>query len=307
MKTLRIATRGSQLALWQANWIKDQIIAQFPEMSVELVVIKTTGDKITDRPLSQVGGKGLFVKELEQSMLNHETDIAVHSMKDVPAFLPEGLEISTITKRESPFDGLISANFNNLDELPKGAVVGTSSLRRASQLKAYRPDIQIKSLRGNIDTRIKKTISGEYDASILAVAGLKRMGWDAQIKQILPTTIMLPAIAQGAVGIENRIDDEATLAVLKHLQDNDTTACVTAERTVLQILEGNCQVPLAGYCTIANNELTLKAMIADPEGTKKIAHEGTTLRRNATDLGKAVAEKILENGGRTILEQLAND
>lgn len=302
MKILRIGTRGSKLALWQANWIRDQILAKFPNMTIELVVIKTQGDKIVDRPLSHVGGKGLFVKELETAMLEHQTDIAVHSMKDVPALLPEGLEISTITRRESPFDGLISANYSSLEELPEKAVVGTSSLRRAAQLKAFRPDLQIKSLRGNIDTRIQKVMDGEYDAAILAVAGLTRMGWEEKIKQTLPASLMLPAIAQGAVGIESRVGDTETQAALNHLHDLDTTDCVLAERTVLRALEGNCQVPIAGYCTLSGDQLTLKAMVGDPEGTQQIAHEASAPRQEAVALGNEVAKHIIDQGGKALME-----
>ncbi|MBF0276906.1 MAG: hydroxymethylbilane synthase [SAR324 cluster bacterium] len=304
MHSLRIGTRGSRLALWQANWVRDQILAKYPSLTVELVIIKTQGDKIQDRPLAEIGGKGLFIKELETAMIEQQTDLCVHSMKDVPAELPEGLEISIITARERPHDALIAPRAQSLDDLPKNAVVGTSSLRRASQLKAYRADLEIKSIRGNVDTRLKKVESGEFDASILAVAGLKRLGWEQQITQELPFSVMLPAIAQGVVGIETRSGDETTLSYLKHMEDIDTTDCIRAERTVLAALEGNCQIPIAGFCSVEQDLLTLTALTAKLDGSLVIRHQGSAPRQQAEELGQSIAQKILDDGGREILAEL---
>ncbi len=305
MPSLRIGTRGSQLALWQANWIRDQILAQYPEVAIELVIIKTQGDKIQDRPLSEIGGKGLFIKELEVAMMAHRTDMCVHSMKDVPSELPEGLEISIITTRETPHDGLIAPDAASLDELPQNAIVGTSSLRRASQLRAYRPDLQIKNLRGNVDTRLNKVRGGEYDAAVMAVAGMKRLGWEEQIRQELPFAIMLPAIAQGVIGIETRVGDAETLSRLQHLQDLDTADCIRAERTVLSALEGNCQIPIAGFCSVEQDQLTLTALTAKLDGSLVIRHQASAPRHQAEQLGQLVAQKILDGGGREILASLA--
>ncbi len=304
METLRIGTRGSQLALWQANWIRDQILAQHPSLQIELVIIKTQGDKIVDRPLSAIGGKGLFVKELETAMMEHQTDMAVHSMKDVPAILPAGLEISIITKRENAFDGLISSEVSSLKELPQNAVIGTSSLRRAAQLKAFRSDLQIKNLRGNVDTRLKKVLNHEYDAAIMAVAGMKRLGLSEHIRQSIPFSIMLPAIAQGAIGIETRIGDEKTLSYLHHLHDSDTADCLRAERTLLKALEGNCQIPLAGHCVVVQDQLHLTALVANPDGSQVIRREATSTRPDAEYLGKSIAQQILDDGGKEILKSL---
>ncbi len=305
MSTLRIGTRGSRLALWQANWVRDQILARYPDLKVELIPIKTQGDIILDRPLAEIGGKGLFVKELEVAMLENRTDMAVHSMKDVPAILPEGLEISVITQRESPRDALISPGSANLETLPKGAVIGTSSLRRGAQLKAYRPDLEIRTLRGNVDTRLKKVTNGEYDGAIMAVAGLKRLQLEAHIAQELPFSVMLPAIAQGAIGIETRMGDEATVAYLSHLQHDETYDCLIAEREVLHKLEGNCQIPVAGYCTVDQNQLHLEALVAQPEGLQVIRREASAPRHNARELGEGVAQQILEEGGSKILQTLS--
>ena len=301
MRPLRIGTRGSRLALWQAHWIRDRILDQFPSLPLELEIIKTKGDQIQDRPLSAIGGKGLFIKELEVALMAHRTDMAIHSMKDVPAELPQGLEIATITLRENPHDGLIAPHVARLEDLPPHAIIGTSSLRRAAQLKAYRPDFQIKSLRGNVDTRLKKVMAGEVDAAIMAVAGMKRLGLEAHITQVLPFSIMLPAIAQGVIGIETRVGDRETLSYLQHLKDPDTTDCIRAEREVLRVLEGNCQISIAGFCDIHQDQLTLTALIAKPDGSLIHRHQDSAPRPQAEPLGQTVARNILDQGGRDIL------
>ena len=302
---LRIGTRGSRLALWQANWVRDQILAGDPDLHVELLVIKTEGDRILNHSLAKFGGKGLFVKELENAIIRHQVDLAVHSMKDVPAILPEELEISIIPSRDIPDDGLIAHRGQNLDSLPEDAVVGTSSLRRAAQLLAYRADLRIKNLRGNVDTRLNKVLEGDYEAAVMAVAGLKRLGLEKHITQSLPYSIMLPAIAQGALGIETRKGDEQTLSFLHHLHDPDTAHCVRAERAVLTSLAGNCNIPLAGFCAVHHQHLKLTALLATPDGSRIIRRQATAPYEQATQLGKKVAQQILEEGGREILASLS--
>ena len=306
-QALRIGTRGSRLALWQANWVRDQILLRYPAQAVELVVIKTEGDRILNHSLAKFGGKGLFVKELESAVIRHQVDLAVHSMKDMPAVLPEELEISTFPSREVADDGLIAQQGINLDTLPENAVVGTSSLRRASQLRAYRSDLRIRNLRGNIDTRLRKVKEGEFEAAVMAVAGFKRLGLEKHIMQSLPFSIMLPAIAQGALGIETRKGDEQTLSFLLHLHDADTAHCVRAERAVLTALGGNCHTPIAGYCAIHQQQLNLTALLATPDGSRIIRHQATAPHIQATKLGQNVALRILEEGGREILASLTQD
>ena len=244
---IRIASRESALALWQSEYIKSQLEQLYPNLDVEIVGMTTKGDQILDVPLAKIGGKGLFVKELEQSMLSGQTDIAVHSMKDVPMHFPEGLELAAICKRESPFDAFVSNRFGCLEDLPEGSVVGTSSLRRQSQISAARPDLMIKGLRGNVNTRLAKLDSGEYDAIILADSGLRRLGFHERIKQVLDAEVSLPAVGQGALGIECRSDDHDIKALLAPLIDKETSLCVSAERAMNTRLEGGCQVPIAGY------------------------------------------------------------
>ena len=298
---LIIATRGSSLALWQAEWVKQRILDEYPEISVELLVVKTTGDKIQDRPLSEIGGKGLFVKELEYALLEGRADLAVHSMKDVTSFLPLGLEISVIAEREDPRDAWICPKFGSIENFPGGAVVGTSSLRRASQLQHYRPDLTVMSLRGNVETRLRKLDQGEVDAVILAVSGLKRIKLEKRITEILPIEWMLPAIGQGAIGIETRAGDEATLSWIQHLHDPLTWDCLLTERSLLAELEGNCQLPLAGYCILNGEELFLRAFIGDSEGKIQLRYEASAPRQNALQLGKDVAQWLLKNGGEELL------
>lgn len=303
-KKLRIGTRGSQLALWQANWIRRQIKEKYPDIDIEQIIIKTTGDLIQNRALSEIGGKGLFVKELESALLDNQIDLAVHSMKDVPSFIPDGLDISVITKREDPSDVLIAPGYDSLASLPQGAKVGTSSLRRAAQLIHYRSDLVIEPLRGNVDTRLRKVKEGQYAATVLAMAGLKRLNRDDEITERLPFSVMLPAIAQGAIGIETRNEDKQTIPYIEHLHDPSTTDCITAERTLLTILEGNCRTPLAGHCQQNGENLELKTLISYPDGTNFVRFEATAPRSQARKLGEQAAAYLLENGGKEILDQL---
>ncbi|GLI53890.1 hydroxymethylbilane synthase [Thermodesulfovibrio yellowstonii] len=305
-----IGTRGSKLALWQANWVKDKLQTLYPELKVEIEKIKTTGDKILDAPLAKIGGKGLFVKEIEEALLSKRVDLAVHSMKDVPTEIPEGLQISAICEREDPRDVFISKEGILLKELPQGAVVGTSSLRRTVQLKALRSDLVIKPLRGNVDTRIRKLREGEFHAIVLAMAGLKRMGFEDIVTQPFPEDLMIPAIGQGAIGIETRIDDDFVNERIKHLNHEETAICITAERAFLSVMGGGCQVPLACHARIINLQpsafsLKLVGIIGDPEDKIPIIRgscEGSLSQ--AERLGADLAKELLKRGGKEILEKV---
>ncbi|MFU2080356.1 hydroxymethylbilane synthase [Avibacterium endocarditidis] len=303
-KLLKIATRRSPLALWQANYIKDRLTQLYPQLTVELVPMVTKGDVILDTPLAKIGGKGLFVKELENALLNGEADIAVHSMKDVPMQFPAGLGLSVICKREDPRDAFVSNSYRTLDELPEGAVVGTSSLRRQCQLKALRPDLNIQSLRGNVGTRLSKLDNGDYDAIILASAGLIRLGMADRIASFIDTETSLPAAGQGAVGIECRTDDLETQQLLAPLADAETTACVLAERAMNNHLQGGCQVPIAGYAVIRDNQLYLKALVGKTDGSLIICAENQSAVENSQELGVQVAESLLKQGADEILQAL---
>ncbi|MFZ7344127.1 hydroxymethylbilane synthase [Avibacterium volantium] len=303
-KLLKIATRRSPLALWQANYIKDRLTQLYPQLTVELVPMVTKGDVILDTPLAKIGGKGLFVKELENALLNGEADIAVHSMKDVPMQFPAGLGLSVICKREDPRDAFVSNSYRTLDELPEGAVVGTSSLRRQCQLKALRPDLNIQSLRGNVGTRLSKLDNGDYDAIILASAGLIRLGMADRIASFIDTETSLPAAGQGAVGIECRTDDLETQQLLAPLADAETTACVLAERAMNNHLQGGCQVPIAGYAVIRDNQLYLKALVGKTDGSLIIRAENQSAVENSQELGMQVAESLLKQGADEILQAL---
>lgn len=303
-RTLKIATRSSKLALWQANWVKEQIEAQTPEVQVELIQLKTKGDKILDTPLAKIGGKGLFVKELENAILAGEADIAVHSMKDVPVALPTGLEISVITKREEPSDAFVSNQYDRFEELPEKAVVGTSSLRRIAQLQRLRPDISFVSLRGNVDTRLRKLDEGNFDAIILAGAGLIRLGLEERIKELLSFEQCLPAIAQGAVGIESRVHDTETLKLINPLMDIQTAFQIQAERALLAGLDGGCQIPLGGYADIREETIHLTGYLGTPDGSDfiKMTEEGPL--NHAVAIGSRLATKILKSGGRKIQQKI---
>ncbi len=301
---VRIGTRKSKLALWQANFVAQQLKKHFPDLEVELVKITTKGDKILDVPLAKVGGKGLFVKEIEDALLRNKIDLAVHSLKDVPTYFPPGLGLVAITKREDPRDAFLSVKYNSIDELPKGAVVGTSSLRRKVQLKIHRPDLTIKDLRGNVDTRIRKLEEGQYDAIILAYAGLKRLGLENKAKQVFDTDFMIPAVAQGFLGIETRLDDADTIKIVSVLNDEESRLRATAERAFLKALEGGCQVPLAGYSEIKDGKLILTGFISDLEGKRyfKDFIEGSPVE--AEDLGIELAERLLQSGAREVLDEV---
>lgn len=303
-KILRIATRKSPLALWQAEFVRDSLIQHYPDLQVELVKMVTQGDKILDTPLAKVGGKGLFVKELEQGMLRDEVDIAVHSMKDVPVELPEGLHLSVICEREDPRDAFVSNNFASLESLPQGARVGTSSLRRQTQLKAIRPDLKILDLRGNVNTRLKKLDDGQYDAIILAAAGLIRLGFDERIKQAIDSSVSLPAIGQGAVGIECRTEDKDINELISVLNHPQTRTCVMAERSMNTRLEGGCQVPIGGYAILEGNELYLRGLVGKPDGSEVVRGEVRGQPEDAETLGKALADDLLSRGADVILKDV---
>ena len=303
-KTLKIATRQSPLALWQANYVKDRLQQQYPDLTVELVPMVTKGDVILDSPLAKIGGKGLFVKELENALLNKEADIAVHSMKDVPMQFPEGLGLAVICQREDPRDAFVSHSYRTFAELPQGAVVGTSSLRRQCQLKALRPDLDIRSLRGNVGTRLSKLDNGDYDAIILASAGLIRLGLADRIASFIDVEQSLPAAGQGAVGIECRTDDVQVHALLAPLADAETTYCVRAERAMNNHLQGGCQVPIGGYAVLQQGQLYLRALVGDIDGSRIIRAEGKSAVENAEVLGVQIAEQLLAQGADKILQAI---
>ena len=298
---LKIATRQSPLALWQANFVKNRLEDLYPQIKVKLISMVTKGDVILDTPLAKIGGKGLFVKELENALLEKCADIAVHSMKDVPMQFPKGLGLSVICKREDPRDAFVSNKYQSLDELPQGSIVGTSSLRRQCQLKQLRPDLDIRSLRGNVGTRLTKLDNGDYDAIILAAAGLIRLGMPNRITSFIETTQFLPAAGQGAVGIECRTDDAAVQALLAPLADPETTACVLAERAMNAHLQGGFQVPIGGYAVLENGHIYLRALVGALDGSKIIYAEGKNTLENAEILGVQIAEKLLAQGADRIL------
>jgi hydroxymethylbilane synthase len=303
---LRIATRQSPLALWQAHYVKQRLETCHAGLRVELVPMVTRGDVILDTPLAKVGGKGLFVKELELALLEGRADIAVHSMKDVPVDFPEGLGLVTICEREDPRDAFVSNHYDSLDALPQGSIVGTSSLRRQCQLAEYRPDLIIRSLRGNVGTRLSKLDNGEYDAIILAVAGLKRLGLESRIKAALSPEQSLPAVGQGAVGIECRLDDTRTHALLAPLNHDETAIRVQAERAMNTRLEGGCQVPIGSYAELTDGELWLRALVGAPDGSQMVRGERRGKPQDAEQLGISLAEELLDNGAREILADVYN-
>ncbi len=305
MKTqLRIATRKSPLALWQAEHVKACLLAAHPELNVELVTFSTQGDKILDTPLAKIGGKGLFVKELEVAILEDNADIAAHSIKDVPMDFPEGLHLSTILEREEPCDAFVSNRYGSLESLPKAAIVGTSSLRRRCQLLNQRPDLIIKDLRGNVNTRLSKLDNGNYDAIILACAGLVRLEMEHRIKQRISSDSILPAVGQGAIGLEARIDDDETLALINHLNHTDTSDRIYAERALNHRLQGGCQVPIAGYAQLDADTLHLKALVGEPDGSIIVSGNISGQRSDAEALGRTLADDLLLRGAREILERL---
>ncbi|MBZ6072728.1 hydroxymethylbilane synthase [Aeromonas schubertii] len=304
VRTLRIATRKSPLALWQANFVKAQLEAIHPDLQVELVPMSTQGDKILDTPLAKVGGKGLFVKELETAMLEGRADIAVHSMKDVPVEFPEGLGLHTICEREDPRDAFVSNHFATLDALPLGAVVGTSSLRRQCQLRASRPDLVIRDLRGNVNTRLAKLDAGEYDAIILAAAGLKRLEMAHRITAFIEPEQSLPANGQGAVGIECRLDDDAVKALLAPLEHAETRTRVLTERAMNRALQGGCQVPIGAYALVEGDQIWLRGLVGSPDGSQMLHDEIRGPLADGESLGEALAERLLAAGADRILAEV---
>ncbi len=303
-KIFRIATRQSPLAMWQAQYVQQRLMSAHPGLQVELVPMVTKGDIILDTPLAKVGGKGLFVKELEQAMLENRADLAVHSMKDVPVAFPAGLGLVTICQRDDPRDAFVSNHYASIDELPHGAVIGTSSLRRQCQISARRPDLVIRSLRGNVGTRLSKLDAGDYDAIILAAAGLNRLGLEARIRQLLPAEISLPAVGQGAVGIECRLDDSTLIGLLQALNHDDTAVCVKAERAMNTRLEGGCQVPIGSFAVLNGDELWLRGLVGAPDGSTVVSGERRGPRSQAEQMGISLAEELLNNGAREILHDV---
>jgi hydroxymethylbilane synthase len=304
MKTIKIGTRGSPLAVWQAGWVRSRILALNPQYEVELVKIKTMGDKITDVPLARVGGKGLFVKEIETALLEGRIDLAVHSMKDVPADIPQGLLIGAVPERENPADALISRNGNSLEDLPKGACIGSSSLRREAQVRHIRPDITVRPLRGNLDTRIRKLETEALDGIIVAAAGVKRLGLEARITQYLPEHVMLPAIGQGALAIEIREDDDLVRSLTTALDHRQTRLTVESERAFLRRLEGGCQVPIAARAKVAGDQLELTGLVAEVDGSVLIRDSIAGASDQPEKLGVELANRLLEKGGRKVLEKI---
>ncbi|MFC1884594.1 hydroxymethylbilane synthase [Thermodesulfobacteriota bacterium] len=301
---LKIGTRASRLALAQSKWVKSQIESRHGDITVELVTIKTTGDKILDSPLSKIGGKGLFVKEIEEALLEERIDLAVHSMKDVPGELPGKLFFPTFPEREDPRDAFISLKHKSLDKLPDGAKVGTSSLRRSAQLLRMRPDLIISPLRGNVDTRIKKLKAGEFEAIILASAGLRRLGLAESITHCISINQILPAIAQGALGIEIRRNDANAMQVLDFLNHKPTEITVKAERAFLKKLEGGCQVPIAAFARMKGEILTLKGLVSELDGSRVVKDEMSGKSQNAEEIGLSLAEKLIDSGAGEILDKI---
>ena len=302
--TIRIATRKSPLALWQAHFVQSRLQQLYPQLRVELLPMSTKGDKILDSPLAKVGGKGLFVKELEQAILAGDADIAVHSMKDVPVEFPDGLGLSIICERDDPRDAFVSSRFSSMAELPAGSRVGTSSLRRQCQLRASRPDLQILDLRGNVNSRLAKLDAGEYDAILLAAAGLKRLGLQARITTLLPPEQSLPANGQGAVGIECCLDDDELLTLLAPLEHGPTRQRVLAERAMNRALQGGCQVPIGAYAELEGDQLWLRGLVGSPDGRQILPAECRGAASDPVALGQTLAEQLLAQGAARLLSEI---
>ncbi len=290
------------MALWQAEFVAAELKKFFPSLEIELVKVHTTGDKILDAPLAKIGGKGLFTKELELQMAAGAIDLAVHSLKDVPTELPEGFKIAAITKRAQPFDAFVSNKFSTFDALPKNSVVGTSSLRRAAQILSLRPDLLIKNLRGNVETRLKKLDAGDFDAIILAAAGLERLGHTSRIKEIL--TQIIPAAGQGALAIETRADDDENFSLVQKLNDDETFAAVKVEREFLTEVGGSCQIPVGIFANVDDDKINVQALIASTDGKKIVKASEIVTLKNIQGLGKKIAAQLLDSGGKKILETL---
>ncbi len=304
IKTLKIATRQSPLALWQAEHIRARLESLHSDLTVELVTFVTQGDKILDTPLAKIGGKGLFVKELEAALLDGRADLAVHSMKDVPMQLPKGLDLAVICEREDPFDAFVSNHYQKFEDLPQGAKLGTSSLRRKSQILKQRPDLDVIDLRGNVGTRLSKLDAGQYDAIILASAGLKRLGLTNRIRHTLSVEVSLPAVGQGALGLECRSEDQAVLDLILPLMHHESNACVRAERAFNAYLEGGCQVPIAGYATLADDQLQLEGRVGSVDGATLLRATAKGTADQAEDLGVQLAKALLDQGAGELLKAL---
>jgi hydroxymethylbilane synthase len=306
-KIFKIGTRASKLALWQANWVQSQLNKFFPDVETQIIKITTKGDQILDRPLALVGGKGLFVKEIEQALIDKNIDIAVHSMKDMPGQLPEGLTIGAVPERENPYDVLVSRNNIKLTDLPLKAKIGTSSLRRGSQLKNLRPDLEIASIRGNLETRIKKLNAGEFDAIVLAAAGIKRLGMKSLITEYLDETTMTPAVGQGALCIETRKNDPDMEPVVKKLNHEATAICVTGERAFLNRIEGSCHIPVGCFAKFVDKKIVLTAIVASEDGARIIKQSLDAEPDMVVEKGIELADTLLKNGAKEILENLKTD
>ena len=304
IRKVSIGSRGSPLALWQANWVKDLLLKQHSDLTVDIQIIKTSGDKIQDVPLAKIGGKGLFVKEIEESLLKRDVDFAVHSMKDMPINFPINLCIACVAKRENPFDALISRNGIKLDDLPKGAKIGTGSLRRISQLLNYRPDFELIPLRGNLETRLKKLDTEGLDAIILAAAGLIRLGWDNRITEIISPDILLPAMGQGAVGIETRKNDVENQILLADIDDENTHYALDAERALVSQLEGGCNVPIGAFATLDADQITLKGLVASLDGKTLYKKEMTDIKTNAIAMGRKMGDELIGMGADRIMQEI---
>ncbi len=302
MNQLSIATRKSPLAMWQAEFVKAQLLQQHPQLAIELIGMSTQGDVLLDVPLAKIGGKGLFIKELEEQMIAGNAQLAVHSMKDLPAVLPEGFAIGAVLARHNPLDAFVSNTYANLDELPQGAIVGTSSLRRKSQLLAIRPDLQLHDLRGNIHTRMRKLDEGQYDAIILAAAGLERMDMPERIRSVIPAEVCLPAVAQGALAIEVLANDASTQGFVDCLNDQTTLACVRAERAMNAALEGGCQVPIGSYAIWQGEQIWLRGLVASLDGKTIIRGERKGSAADAEMMGEDLAQELLVKGAKSILD-----
>jgi hydroxymethylbilane synthase len=303
VKHLRIGSRGSILARWQAEFVRKQLF-QVAGIEAEIIIIKTSGDKMQQAPLTQLGGKGIFIKELEEALLEESVDIAVHSVKDIPTETPGRLHFPAVCRRDDVRDCVVSHTGTPLANLRQGARVGTSSLRRQAQLRHYRPDLDLRELRGNVDTRLRKVESGEYDAIVLSKAGLDRLGWTARITEALSTEISLPAVGQGAIAIESRLKDQDTTEVLGKLDDPETRTAIIAERALLSALRGGCQVPLGAWARMERGELVMEAVICSVDGTQYVRERATAPPDQAAELGQRLAQVLAEGGARGILEEV---
>ncbi|GIU81263.1 MAG: hydroxymethylbilane synthase [Acidobacteria bacterium] len=307
MREFVIGSRGSDLALWQSNFVKNELEKRFPDARFEIRIIKTKGDKILDTALSKIGDKGLFTKEIEIALLKGEIDLAVHSLKDLPTAEPEGLKITAFSAREMPNDVLISKKYKSIDELPKGAKIATGSLRRKSQLLNYRPDLEIHEIRGNVPTRIEKFFKSDLDALILAFAGVHRLGLDNLISQIIPTEILLPAVGQGIIAVESRCDDLEMASMLEKINNKTSEACARAERAFMRTLQGGCQVPVGALATLENDTLTLQGFIGSHDGKRFLREKMSAKVIEAENLGMSLARKCLEKGGSEILAEIRKE